>query len=215
MGYMTMVRGGGAEITYGQALGVTADGGRTWRRHDLGRLTDQSVSPIEESAEIYLQASQVGLAWDGAGAFHVLSAHKAGDGKPVEVRYRRAADVARWTEPVVLSVGHAELRGYPAIVASGPRVHAAWLECEGGWCNVRYRGSSDGGRTWSEAVSLSRPGRATGLLTDRGFRRYSGHYLGVAEDGRGAAHVVWAVRGPREGPPARGEVWHAIVRLRP
>jgi hypothetical protein len=66
-------------------------------------------------------------------------------------------------------------------------------------------------------VAVSKPDKATDLLTDKGFRTYSGHYLGVADDGRGTAHIVWAIRAPSEtgDPPTKGEVWHAVVRLRP
>jgi hypothetical protein len=131
------------------------------------------------------------------------------------VWYRRSADGERWVEPVELSRSRAPLKAYPAVAAAGQRVHAVWLEVEDGWCSVWYRGSADGGKSWSDRVAVSKPDKETDLLTDKGFRAYSGHYLGVAEDGRGTAHIVWAIRAPSASgdPPTKGEVWHTIVRL--
>jgi hypothetical protein len=69
----------------------------------------------------------------------------------------------------------------------------------------------DAGKKWSDRVALSKPGKATQLMTMKGFRTFSGHYFGVADDGRGTAHVVWAVAGDQA--KQRGEVWHTTVRL--
>jgi hypothetical protein len=50
-------------------------------------------------------------------------------------------------------------------------------------------------------------------MTEKGFRNFSGHYMGIAEDGRGVAHIVWGVmkRGLLKG--GEGEIWHASLRL--
>jgi hypothetical protein len=204
-----------SEQIYLLRLGVTTDGGRTWRRHDLGRLTDRSASPAEEAANIYLEASQVGLAQGAAGAIHVLTAQKAEKANRADLWYRRSADGETWAEPRELSGNRAALKGYPAVTAAGERVHAVWLEYADGWCQVCYRGSADGGNTWSARTVVSVPREATTLMTEKGFRSFAGHYLGVAEDGRGTAHVVWAVGELTEpgGPVKRGEVWHAAIRL--
>jgi len=205
----------GGEASYSFQLGTTADGGQTWRRHDLGRLADQLVSPVEEAADIDLKLSQVGLAHDGAGSFHVVTTQRTAKARPVEVRYWRSTDGERWTEPKELSGSQADIKAYPAVAAYGPRVHVVWLEIADGWCNVRYRGSADGGNSWTECVTLSKPAIPSGLQTAEGFRSYSGHYMGIAEDGYGAAHVVWAVRGSPEKPMEKGEVWHTVVRMQP
>ena len=211
VGYSTSTRRG-TEATYQLGLALTGDGGRTWQQHVLGQLADDSVSPV---AGIEPKHSQVGLAHDGTSAFHVLAAQMTEAPSSAKVRYWRSADGTRWSEPTELSAGRAELRAYPALAASGPRVHATWLECVDGWCHVRYRGSTDGGKTWSDRFTVSKPAQPTDVQTNEGFRHFSGHYFGIAEDGTGAAHIVWAVHDPHGQPSGRGEVWHAVVRLRP
>lgn len=63
-------------------------------------------------------------------------------------------------------------------------------------------------------MAVSKPDKARELLTDKGFRTYSGHYLEVAKDGRGTVHIVWALRRSVVDPPMWDEVWHAVVRLK-
>jgi len=114
-----------------------------------------------------------------------------------------------------LSSSEATTKFYPAVAAAGTRVHAIWGECQDGWCRVCYRGSADGGKSWSSVINVSKPGRASDLMTDKGFRTFAGHYMGVADDARGAAHIVWGVQAPHHplNQPGKGELWHASVRL--
>jgi photosystem II stability/assembly factor-like uncharacterized protein len=204
------------QMMLGLELGATEDGGKTWRPHDLGLLLTnerENSVPQEQSAEVQMWASGAALARDGAGTVHALSAQRADKEKRVDMWYRRSKDGKDWSKPIELSRSRAVVKVYPALAASGQRVHAIWLECAEGWCQVWYRGSSDGGKTWSDRVVVSRPGRATKLMTEKGFRSFSGHYMGIAEDGHGTAHIVWAVSEP--GPPQgkQAEVWHTTVRL--
>jgi photosystem II stability/assembly factor-like uncharacterized protein len=201
-------------MMYRLELGTTEDGGKTWQRHDLGRLADKDDSrPQEESAAVQMWATAAALARDGAGTVHALSAQRADKGEQVDVWYRQSKDGKEWSKPVELSRSRAEVKAYPALAAAGTRVHAIWIESAEGWCQVWYRGSADGGKTWSDRVAVSRPGQATKLMTENGFRSYSGHYMGIAEDGRGTAHVVWAVSEPGLPQSKKAEVWHTTVRL--
>jgi hypothetical protein len=202
------------QMMYRLELGTTEDGGKTWQRHDLGRLADKNDStPQEEFAAVLMWATAAALARDGTGTVHALSAQRADKGDRIDVWYRASRDGKDWSKPVELSRSRAEVKAYPAMAASGQRVHAVWLVGEAGWCQVWYRGSIDGGKTWSDRVAVSRPGRATKLLTEKGFRSYSGHYMGIAEDGHGTAHAVWAVSEPGLPQSKQAEVWHTTVRL--
>jgi len=50
-------------------------------------------------------------------------------------------------------------------------------------------------------------------MAERGFRTFSGHYMGVAEDGQGLAHIVWGVMKQGLTKSGEGEIWQASVRL--
>lgn len=196
-------------------LAVTRDDGKTWRRHRFGSLTSRgSIDPPEvQTAGVTMWASGVALAQDGEGTVHALSAQRASKGNRVEVWFRSSKDGDSWSKPVQLSSSRAAIKALPAIAAAGTRVHAIWLECEEGWCRVCYRGSLDGGKTWSEPVTVSKPGRPSELMTEKGFRTFSGHYMGVADDGLGLAHVVWGVMKQGLTKAGEGEIWHASLRL--
>jgi hypothetical protein len=201
--------------SYWLELGITEDGGKTWRHHDFGRLGAKIVEmdPQEEAAGVFGMFSGVALAQDGTATLHAMFARRGASGNQADVWYRRSTDAKAWSEPVRISSGRAPIKVFPALAASGTRVHAIWLECDDGWCRVCYRGSADSGKTWSELVTLSKPEQATSLVTQKGFRAFAGHYMGIAEDGRGTAHAVWAVSGGRGESAQPGEVWHASVQL--
>jgi hypothetical protein len=199
-------------------LGVTENGGKRWRHHDFGPLGRARLEDVrtqeEERAGVIFTVSGVALAQDSSSAaLHAVFTRRGESADRADVWYRRSADAQTWSEAVLLSSGRAPIKVYPAIAASGSRLHAIWLECEDHWCRVCYRGSLDSGKTWSRVVTLSKPAEPSALLTDKGFRAFAGHYMGIAEDGRGTAHAVWAVSGGRGKAAKPGEVWHAAVRL--
>ncbi|HZV03941.1 MAG TPA: sialidase family protein [Gemmataceae bacterium] len=196
-------------------LAVTRDGGKTWRRHRFGSQTEKGRIPTaeEEEAGVTMWASGVALAQDDEGTVHALSAQRAEKGESIDVWYRSSQDGDSWSKPMQLSSSRAAIKAHPAIASAGKRVHAIWLECEERWCRVCYRGSLDGGKTWSEPITVSKPERPSELMTKKGFRTFSGHYMGVAEDGRGITHIVWGVMKRGLLKEGEGEIWHASVHL--
>ena len=123
--------------------------------------------------------------------------------------HRTSADLATWSEPVRLSGGEGEWAGFPdAGVGASGRVHVAWMERRAGRWRVLYRGSADGGRTWTDPLPVSRPEAPTEFLTEDGFAEPGGHYMGLAEGARGTVHLAW---GAGAGPAGHGEIWYATV----
>jgi hypothetical protein len=203
-------------LYYRLKLAFTRNGGKTWLAHDLGLQIERgATSAEEEAAGVLMYASGAALALDGTGTVHALAAQPAGQGQLRHVWYRNSRDGDSWSKPMQLSSSGTAIKFYPAIAAAGTRVHAIWVECQDGWCQVCYRGSADGGKSWSSLIHVSKPGRASELMADKGFRTFAGHYLGVADDGRGGAHIVWGVTTPHQplNQPGDGELWHAAVRL--
>jgi photosystem II stability/assembly factor-like uncharacterized protein len=189
-------------------VSTTKDAGKTWMDLQLASYADAQVM---EGGWLWASPG-VALALDGSGAAHVVYCYPAGDKKDYRLLYRRSMDLQAWSDPVPLSSGDADnFRGFPAIAAAGDRVHVTWMERSGGLFNVWYRGSADGGKHWSKPLRLSRPERPTDLLTAAGFKEPGGHYMSLAEDGRGTAHAAWGVGQGN----SSGEIWHCAVRLRP
>jgi dipeptidyl aminopeptidase/acylaminoacyl peptidase len=187
---------------------TTKDDGGTWKDVQLGSYTDSQVGgPFGGDGE------GLALALDGSGVAHAVHCYPAGHKKDYRLLYRRSTDLQTWSDPVPLSSGDVDdVRGFPAIAAASSRVHVTWMEQSGGIVNVWYRGSIDGGLHWSKPLRLSRPEQPTDLLTAAGFKSPGGHYMSIAEDGRGTSHAAWGV--VAAGQPG-GEIWHCAVRLRP
>jgi hypothetical protein len=177
---------------------VAADGGKTWAVHRW-----EPAGPGQPTGS-------VALALDGAQTFHAVSVRAAAAGAPAGVLHRHSADGLTWSGPSLMTEAEAGVDlQFPVLAAADTRLHAAWLERRGKWADVWYRASRDGGKTWSPRLLLSRAAQPTGALTERGFRHFAGHYMSIAEDGRGTAHVVW---GARHDDQTLGEIWHARVR---
>jgi hypothetical protein len=179
---------------------TTADRGRTWSEFELvAGLQPDRPHPFNGERFPVLAAG-------GDGSLH--AAYVGAGAKGLFVRTSR--DWKAWADPVRLTEGDvAEVR-MPAVAARGPLVHVTWLERRGGRWQAYYRGSRDGGRSWSDKVLLSVPHAGSQLVGDDGFDRVSDDdQTSVTDDGSGTAHAVWVVRGRR---PGAGVVWHAVVR---
>jgi hypothetical protein len=190
-------------------VSTTKDAGKTWKD---SYLETYPHSQIREEVNWLGASPGMALALDGSGAAHAVYCYPARNKKDYRLLYRRSTDLETWSDPVSLSSGDADnCRGFPAITAAGDRVHVTWMERSGGLFNVWYRGSIDRGKHWSKPIRLSRPERPTELLTAEGFKEPGGHYMGLAEDGRGTAHAAWGVGQGN----SSGEIWHCAIRLRP
>lgn len=200
---------GGAKGAVNLYVSTSADGGRTW----TSRLLDLSRSPPDCSAYqcgwAYLGA-QVVVAVDAAGTLYALWSADAVDGGPARIYFSRSTDSgATWALRRDLSeapagAGHA----FPAIVAGAAGdVRVAWMDSRANplW-NVRYRGSTDGGATWSAEVALSTYVAGYSYIQPGGFSFPFGDYLEMSIDDRGKTHVVWGEGLNYDSP---GSIWTA------
>jgi hypothetical protein len=185
----------------GTSVAVSVDGGKNWVRKTLER--NHQRNPLD--------ATGPAIAHSDSGGLHTLTVRGEEKDGPQALLYRRLLNGTDWSESVELVMDNARVSiQYPVIAAFEQRVHAAWIEGADGWLNVWYRGSWDSGKTWSERVRLSAPERPTAIMTESGFRRFSGDYMSIAEDGQGVAHIAWGARQEGRG---RGEIWHARARI--
>jgi hypothetical protein len=180
-------------------IGSTADEGKTW------------------SVEVLVAALQPDRDHPfNGGRFPVVALDQSGRLQVVYVTAGGAAlwattsrDWTTWSAPIRLSAeGVGGVRN-PAIATAGDAIHAIWMERNGERHQVRYRANKNGGATWSDTLTLSRPHAASPLVTEQGF-----HIVGeddqaaITNDCAGTAHVVWAVGRRQDGGYA---VWHATV----
>ena len=112
-----------------------------------------------------------------------------------------------WSPPAVLSARRVATNDmadhfYPMIAAAGDGlVFAVWFDDRDGPLSVWARRSTDGGRTWSADVRLSRPQGLVGIY---------GEYGGIGIDGDGVLHVAWSEgTGHVSQPGAKGGTWYA------
>jgi hypothetical protein len=187
---------------YRRVVTATTDDGKSWQETEL------APAPADVRD---LFGKGPALALDADGQVYALW---VGGGNRQEVLCRSSQDFQKWSEPVLLAAGQdADWRGFPALAASGRRVHAAWMERKGQRHHVWYRGSPDAGLAWSERVLLSRPERSSALLTADGFDGPLGHYMSMAADPQGNIHAVWGVGQLfADAGKTRGEIWHNMVR---
>jgi hypothetical protein len=199
--------GQGPNRHFRQVLTTRAADDQDWK------ATELTAVPFDRLEEQHFAGPALTL--DGSRRAHAVSIRLEAEKGKSDVVIRSTGDFETWSDPVVLAGGQgAEHRGFPAVAASGSRIHVAWMERKDRKYHVWYRGSADGGKTWSESLLLSRPEHPTDLLTADGFTAPGGHYMSLAEDGAGTVHVIWGVGLPSgfSGKNARGEIWHNVIR---
>jgi hypothetical protein len=171
----------------------SADRGVTWQDH----IFSDSTVWLERGWCAHGPTCPVAVPYAGVavdGRNRVYVAYTEGTGKqPPDLRFQRSEDGGvSWSAPQVLSAAARPVSGdqashfYPMIAASGDGlVYVVWIDDRAGPVNVWAKRSSDGGRTWSPEVRLSR--------TDRdGIAGFYGEYGGLGIDSRGVLHAAWS-----------------------
>lgn len=178
----------------------SADSGKTWHTTTLAEF------PFDPSKQNpFRDVSQAALARGDNGVIHVAYIKPDERHTKFDVCARSSHDLSDWRDVIVLAGDSAEYRGYPAIAANGRLIHVAWMEKKKGRYHVIYRGSKDGGTSWSDRLVLS---DAIGV---DGFLLPMGDYMSLVDDGQGTAHAVWGA-GDK---PGQAKVWHTRVEWPP
>jgi hypothetical protein len=132
----TDCRDGNGEIYYNRST----DSGVTWGA-DVRLTTDSSGSAFPSIATT---DSNVHIAWyDGR------------NGPGDQVYYKRSTDAGLTWSPDARLTNASTSAWSPSIAASGMNVHLAWSEGEDPAVDIRYKRSSDGGKTWTPDTSLN------------------------------------------------------------
>lgn len=196
----------------------SADGGETWTVHPVD--VSGAPPPCGTCGWAYWGA-QMGLAIDGRDRVYVLYNANDQDFGLNRMHFARSADGGetwRLRREVSLAPDGAN-NLFPAIVARGDGdVRIAWQDDRNGFdggddpgarWNTYYRSSTDGGRTWSPEVQLSRfvTGFVYKLAQPRdGYLEPYGDYFELDIDGAGRTHALWGEAPSYNGP---GNVWYA------
>ena len=75
--------------------------------------------------------------------------------------------------------------------------------------NTIYRGSSDGGASWSAETDLSSYNSGYSYILPEGFSFPFGDYFELAIDDRGSTHAVWGEGFSYDTP---GSIWYTTGR---
>ena len=197
-------------------VAAIAENGANWNRSTVG-LIGEIMPESRKQFAVFDGICHSGVAIDdnGSGTYCLLSVERdwTQQGERGHVRFRTSINGNDWSQASELSETKTGVKAFPAITATGNRIHALWVEADReGWGNLWYRGSLDEGKTWSEPILVSKTDQPTELLTPQGFRKCVSHFFesNMAEDGTGTAHIVW---GAGDFIQWEGEPWHASVRL--
>lgn len=208
----------------------SADGGKTWGTSPL----DVSGAPPDceaQACETGYLGAQVALASDAAGTVYALWNAGRVNGGPERIYFSSStADGTGWSPKAnVSTAGDGVESGFPAIVAGAAGdIRIAWMDTRMSetradpitpailnqplW-NTFYRGSTNGGATWSAEAQLSGQGSGTARDDDyvlpNGFRFPFGDYFTIAIDNQGTTHAVWGEGRNYKSP---GSIWYTRGR---
>jgi BNR repeat-like domain len=184
---------GGAKGPVNIYVSKSTDGGTNW----TATLVDVSGAP-PTCADFLCGWAFLGpgtaMASDAAGKLYLLWNSGTVDFGPERIYFSASDDGVNWSPKLDVSraavgVGHA----FPAIVAgSAGDVRIAWMDQRNfpHW-DVYYRGSADGGATWSPEVTLSTFVLGYSYIFTDGFRFPFGDYFELALDFQDRTHAVW------------------------
>jgi len=190
---------------------ASADDGHAWASQVLARgprVRQGCVHNSSPTSSCLVKVPTSSIAVDAKG--RVYAAYTTGQ---VRQAYRmyfvRSADGGRtWSDPTELGSATRALSGdradidFPMVAAAGDGlVYLVWADDRDGPVSVWATRSSDGGRSWSADVRLSRDDQPMNT-------EFYGDYGGVAIDARGALHAAW---GEGVGSIGRGQghTWYA------
>lgn len=188
-------------------LTKSSDGGRTWSFQNVDLGLPGGPSCLEFSCGWDFWGPQMVVGVDASDRLYVLyNAGETSQGPP-RMWFRSSSDGgATWTDRVTV---HSPIGDrfalFPAVVGGrSGEVHASWMDDRTGRFRTWYRTSTDGGRTWSDEVSVSAD-LGYKYQSEAGFEFTYGDYYGIAWDGTDV-HIAWGEAPDYIGP---GNVFYA------
>ncbi len=189
----------------------STNGGQTWTTTRVD--TSKEMPPCAWSPGCYFGffGPSAALAIDKAGT--IMIAYNAGDvaGAPQKMWVRTSTDGVNWSSRVEISNGFSTVHNAFPALAAGPTAgdfRVAWQDDRNGsttaW-NTWYRGTPNGGATWSTPVRLSDLGSGASYKNANGYAFPYGDYFEIAVDASGTAYVVWGEGTSYDGP---GGTWY-------
>jgi hypothetical protein len=188
------------------------DNGKTWKN----MLMDSSGAPPDCSAfrcERGFLGAQITMTSDSVGTLYALWNSGKTDKGPERIYFASSTTAGdTWSEKDGVSGAPKGVEhGFPAIAAGeADDVRIAWMDTRHAplW-NTYYRGSTNGGATWSEETRLSSYVSGFRYIRLKGFSFPFGDYFGIAIDNKGDTHVVW---GEGQNFRSPGSIWHSTGR---
>ena len=188
----------------------STDRGRSWTTHQVDTSREMPDCPWSSGCYLGFLGPSATLAIDSAGA--IMMAYNAGNipGGAQQMWVCTSNDGIHWSRRRQVSKSSTGINNAFPALAAGPDpgdFRLAWQDDRKSptkqW-NTWYRGTVDGGDSWSNSLRLSGARSGTAYKSSGGYRFPYGDYLEIAVDGRGANHVIW---GEGEGYDGVGGTW--------
>ena len=190
----------------------SADGGESWSSTAL----DASAAPpdcAKKKCEWSFLGAQIVIASDEAGTVYGLWNSGTVPGAPERIYFASSTTAGEtWSPKMNISKAAAGVEhAFPAIMAGGAGdVRIAWMDTRRRplW-NTYYRGSTNGGASWSAETKLSSFVPGYSYVRPQGFSFPFGDYFALGIDGLGQAHAVWGEGANYDSP---GSIWYTNGR---
>jgi hypothetical protein len=190
----------------------STDGGRNWSTTPMD-VSSAAPGCVAQFCSAGFLASQMALASDDAGTIYALWNSGSVAGGPERIYFSSSTNGESWSAKVDVSQAPLGVEHcFPAIAAGAAGdVRIAWMDARKTdaqnrplW-NTFYRGSTNGGATWSPESQLSGPVRGYDYILPNGFLFPFGNLFSIAIDNLDATHVVWG-EGRNYNSP--GSIWY-------
>jgi hypothetical protein len=162
-----------------------------WRTTNNGASWTRNVVDHVSTGSDFRTSSTTTLAADAAGTMVLEYSGATAVGGNGHVWTRRSTDGgATWSGTTQLADGSANA-SFPAVVggAAGD-FRLTWMDARGGYWNVYYRASTDGGQTWGPEADISDATSGATYKSPGGFSSGYGDYDGIAITNTGKSITV-------------------------
>jgi len=195
----------------------STDGGRNWSTAPMDVSSAAPGCPAQFCSAGFL-ASQMALASDDAGTIYALWNSGSVAGGPERIYFSSSTNEGEsWSAKVDVSQAPMGVEHCFAAITAGAAgdVRIAWMDARKVdaqnrplW-NTFYRGSTNGGATWSPESQLSGPVRGYDYILPNGFLFPFGNLFSIGIDNLSATHVVWGEGRNYKSP---GSIWYTRGR---